>query len=100
MLLSQSLWGNRAEWQENDGALPTEGYRLLIPPGHPQLEDNPGLPSPYTGSPGELLKFDSDTLCMGCLDQSATGNTSKLFMRSNGPVCLQLFDFLEVIDSL
>jgi len=64
MLLSQNLWGNRAEWQEHDRALPTEGYRLLIPPGHPQLEDNPGLPSPYTGSPGELLKFDPDTLCM------------------------------------
>ncbi|KAL0045198.1 hypothetical protein WJX82_000392 [Trebouxia sp. C0006] len=53
MLLSHNLWGNRSEWQEHDGALPTEGYRLLIPPGHPQSEDNPALPSPYTGSPGD-----------------------------------------------
>ena len=93
MLLSQNLWGNRAEWQEHDGALPTEGYRLLIPPGHPQSEDNPGLPSPYTGFPGELLQTPYAW-------QSATGKTSKLFMCSNGPVCLQLFDFSEVTDSL
>ncbi len=63
MMIPPNTWGYRADWQEHDGSL-QESYRALIPPGHTQLEDNPGLPSPYTGSPGELLKFDLDTLCM------------------------------------
>ena len=41
-----------------------ETYRVLVPPGHTQVEDSPGLSSSYTGSPGELLKSDLDTLCM------------------------------------
>ena len=64
MIIPQNLWGNRADLQEHDGAVPMETYRVLRPPGHTQLEDSPGLSSPYTGSPGELLKSDLDTLCM------------------------------------
>ena len=64
MMIPPDIWGNRAYLQEHDGAVPTESDRVWTSPGHTQLEDNPGLPSPYTGSPGELLKFDLDTLCM------------------------------------
>jgi len=64
MMIPPNVWADRAHLRERDGAVPTESQRVLIPQGHTQLEDDPGLPSPYTASPGELLKFDLKTLCM------------------------------------
>lgn len=54
-MIPPSLWRNRADLQEHDGAVPIETYRVLIPPGHTQLEDSSGLSSPYTGSPADSL---------------------------------------------
>ncbi|DBA75075.1 TPA: hypothetical protein ACH3X1_010408 [Trebouxia sp. C0004] len=55
MMISPNMWGNRVYSRVHDGAVPTENYRVLTPPAHTQLEDNPGLPSPYTRSPADSL---------------------------------------------
>ncbi|DBA68964.1 TPA: hypothetical protein ACH3X2_013137 [Trebouxia sp. C0005] len=58
-MIRPNTWGNSAYLQDHDGEVTMESQRALRPSNHTQvedqLEDTPGLPSPYTGSPGDSL---------------------------------------------
>ncbi|KAL0034111.1 hypothetical protein WJX79_009520 [Trebouxia sp. C0005] len=59
VMIRPNTWGNSAYLQDHDGEVTMESQRALRPSNHTQvedqLEDTPGLPSPYTGSPGDSL---------------------------------------------
>lgn len=105
VMIRPNTWGNSAYLQDHDGEVTMESQRALRPSNHTQvedqLEDTPGLPSPYTGSPGELLKIDLDTLCMA----ESYREDQQHLLHSHGPMHLRLVDlsvvcFILFADSL